>query len=137
MPNRKIKEYFRGQIFPVFLILAVAASGIASYIRFVVDHDYLISYEGKCDPRVEVCFSGCKDDDCTETYTYSKVQKYGADLYTECGDDITNCRSANICLPTDRKCSVTYCDTKADGVTCAQVKAGVNGFNSTSSLNTK
>jgi hypothetical protein len=123
------------------LILGVIAAcslvAVASYFRFFIDRDYIVSYEGTCDPQTTTCFSGCKDDNCIETYEYSKVQKYGADLYAECGDDITNCQSANICLPTDRKCSITYCDTKADGVACAQVKAGVNGFNSAFSLNTK
>ncbi len=135
MLYRKIKEYFGDHVFLLFIILVVAASGIASYIRFIVDRNYLVSYEGKCDSRVEVCFSGCKNDACTETYEFSKVQKYGADLYAECGDDITNCDSANVCRSTDRECTVTHCDTKTDGSACAQIKADGSNFNSTSSLN--
>ncbi|PIZ86732.1 hypothetical protein COX93_03360, partial [Candidatus Nomurabacteria bacterium CG_4_10_14_0_2_um_filter_30_12] len=78
----------------------------------------MVSYEGVCDPTIEKCFIGCEDDECTKEYYYSEVQKYAPDLYAECGNDITDCESANICLPEDKECSVSYCDETIDGSIC-------------------
>jgi len=124
-----------GHLLILCVITACSLIAIASYFRFFVYKDYIVAYEGTCDPHSAVCFFGCKNDDCTETYYYSKVQKYGADLYAECGDDITNCNAANACLPTDRKCSITFCDTNNNGGACAQFNAGTESFNSTFQLN--
>jgi hypothetical protein len=99
-------------LFPVILIIAFVC-----YYRFMIKHNYIMSYEGVCDPYTESCFVGCEDDECTEEYYYSNVQKYAADLYAMCGKDITDCEAANECLLGDRNCSVTYCDP-ASGVVC-------------------
>ena len=87
----------------------------------MVSHDYIISYEGVCDPVTETCFVGCEDDDCTKEYHYSKIQKYAPDLYNACGKTIINCKTANTCLPSDRGCSITYCDDEIDGYTCEKI----------------
>lgn len=84
----------------------------------MVKYDYLIEYEGECDPATQECFIGCEDDACSEEYYYVKVQKYAADLYAECGKDITDCESANTCLADDRECSIIYCDAETDGGGC-------------------
>ena len=99
-----------------FYILAflVTLFIVASYYRFVVKQDYVVGYEGACDPIVESCFIGCEDDDCTEEYYYSKMQKYAPDLYAECGESIIECELASICLPEDRNCSIIYCDAETD-----------------------
>lgn len=110
--------HFREHFFFYILLLLVIIIGIVSYYRFVINYDYIVSYEGVCEPSTESCFIGCEDDSCTEEYYYSKVQKYAPDLYNECGLDITDCEEANICLPNDRECSVTYCDTEIDGKDC-------------------
>ncbi|MBU1755080.1 hypothetical protein KKH81_02255, partial [Patescibacteria group bacterium] len=84
------------------------------YERFLVNHDYIVEYEGECDAETESCFVGCEDDECTETYYYSLVEKYAADVRKQCGVDITDCEDANICLESDTHCSVTYCDAESE-----------------------
>jgi len=74
-----------------------------------------VSYEGECDPKMELCFIGCENDECTKEYYYTMVQKYAPDVYAQCGEDITDCVEASVCLPSDRECSITYCDPKVDG----------------------
>lgn len=97
------------------LVLLIIVIGIASYFRFIVNQDYLVGYEGVCDPATEKCFKGCEDDACTKEYYYSEVVKYAPDLYRECGKDITDCEAASVCLPDDRKCSVIY-DNQVESV---------------------
>ncbi len=97
------------------LVPLIILSGTVSYFRFIVNHDYIVGYEGVCDPTIESCFIGCEDDECTTEYYYTKIQKYGSDLYAECEKDITDCEGANMCLPSDRKCSIVYCDMAIDG----------------------
>jgi hypothetical protein len=91
---------------------------VFSFYRFIVNRDYIISYEGTCDPYINACFQGCEGDNCEKEYYYSKVQKYAADLHKECGNNIIGCEAANICLANDRECSVTYCNTEVDGYIC-------------------
>lgn len=123
--NRKltmdIKQNFRNYFFFYTLVGFVFLAGIFSYNRFMIRQDYMVWYEGSCDPIISAtkCFQGCADDACTEVYYYSKMLKYAPDLYRECGKDITDCESANSCLPGNRQCSVTYCDSKIEGDTCA------------------
>jgi hypothetical protein len=111
-------EHFRKNFFFYILITLVLVVGVVSYNRILINQDYLIEYEGECDPATEECFTGCEDETCTEEYYYTKMIKYAPDLYQECGSDITNCETANVCLPDDHECSVTYCDTKIDDTVC-------------------
>jgi hypothetical protein len=115
--NINFREYF----FYYFLLVVILIVGIFSYFRFVVQHDYIVYYEGECDPTIESCFVGCEDDECTDMYYYSKVQKYAPDLLRECGEYITECAKANICLSTDRECSITYCDPEIDDSDCSEL----------------
>ena len=116
---KNINIHFRNHIFFYLLVQLVAVTSIASYYRFIINHDYIIAYEGVCDPTTEKCFIGCEDDECIDEYYYSKAMKYAPDLYRECGDDITDCEAAKMCLPDDDpRCSVTYCDAEIDGDTC-------------------
>ena len=108
---------FRNYFFSIILITLIIVVGVISYYRFIVKHDYIVGYEGVCDPTTEKCFVGV-DDTSGKEYYYSKVQKYEPDLYKECGKDITDCKDASVCLPSDRKCSITYCDSKIDGSAC-------------------
>lgn len=106
----KIKEHFLGHRPLYALIVIILIIGAISYVRFMIKNNYIISYEGACDPVTKVCFIGCEDDECTQTHYYAKMQKYAQDLYAECGADVVDCSAANECLPGDRDCSVTYCD---------------------------
>ncbi len=105
---------FRDNILLYTLVPLILLSMGASYVRFMVTHDYMVAYEGTCDPSVHSCFVGCTDEECTEEYYYSNVQKYAVDLNAECGDNITDCEKANLCQPNDQKCSITYCDPSSD-----------------------
>lgn len=110
----------RGNLIFYTLFLLVTLLGVgASYYRFMVIHDYMVSYEGDCDPYTQNCFVGCEDDECLEEYYYSQVQKSASDVYRQCGEDITDCDEAYICLVDDNeKCSVTFCDVETEGDNC-------------------
>jgi len=103
------------RVFSYTLVIFIVVAGVFSYYRFMIKQDYMVAYEGACDPAIETCFIGCEDDECATEYYYSSVVKYVPDLYKECGEDITDCDAANVCLPEDRDCSVTYCDPAVDG----------------------
>jgi len=109
---------FHKNILFYILIPATIMVVFISFHRFIINNDYIVSYEGVCDPMLESCFTGCADDECTEEYYYTNMQKYAADLLKECGEDITDCEEANICLPGDRDCSVIYCDSEIDEDMC-------------------
>lgn len=103
------------------LPLCVLAIGL-SFFRFMVSGNYMVSYEGECDPTTHSCFTGCEDEECTAVYYYSQVEKSASDVLTQCGPDITGCSEASVCFPTDIDCSVTYCsaETVSEGEACAQ-----------------
>lgn len=102
----------------ILIALLVLCTGYA-YYRFMIVHDYIVAYEGKCEPSLHSCFAGCDNDGCADVaYPYTKMQKNETNLYAECGKDITNCDAANTCLPQgDKRCSIIYCDPNA-GETC-------------------
>ena len=104
--------HFRDHILSYVLIPIIILIGVFSYYRFMVEHDYIVGYQGTCDPATGKCFMSCNDDACTQPSYYSEMQKYEPDLYKECGQDITNCDAADACLPTDRNCSIIYCDDR-------------------------
>lgn len=97
---------------------------VASFYRFLVAEDYIVEYEGACDPVIESCFVGCTDDECTESYYYTVVRKYAADVQAQCGVDFSDCEQASVCLETDRECEITYCDlaTVTETETCEQIE---------------
>lgn len=110
---------FRNNFLLYTLIPLVTLFIGASYIRFMVLHDYTVAYEGMCDPITESCFIGCEDEECTVEYYYTQVEKYAPNLNAQCGNDITDCEDANVCLKEEgSQCSVTYCDPEADGEAC-------------------
>lgn len=97
------------------LVPLIAFSAAASYYRFIVASDFVVEYEGECDPATESCFEGCEDDACEVTYPYKSMQKYAADLRESCGPDITDCSEASVCLASDQECTITYCDPEELG----------------------
>ena len=125
------KSFFSDHFLSFFIILLVIAVSIISYHRFIIKQDYVVGYEGECELATNNCFVGCDDDACTKEYYYSKIQKYAPDLFNECGKDITGCASASMCLPNDRKCSVTYCNPKIDGDLC---KKSISSENTTQNI---
>jgi hypothetical protein len=60
--------WLRQHFFSVILVILLAFVTLVSYARFFVLDDYIVMYEGDCDPYTESCFIGCEDDECTEEY---------------------------------------------------------------------
>jgi hypothetical protein len=116
----KYQNFLSNNFFSLILFFAVIAVVFLSYNRFILRHDYIVGYEGVCDPVTDKCFLGV-DDTSGKEYYYTKMQKYEPDLYAECGADITDCEEASVCLPNDRNCLITYCDinTKTKNEECA------------------
>jgi len=129
METRNINTHFREHFFFYIVVLLIVVISIISYYRFIINHDYVVGYEGVCDPATEKCFQGCEDDACTKVYYYSQMVKYAPDLYRECSKDITDCEAANTCLPEDKKCSVTYCNPAVSGESCATITKEPNTQN--------
>ena len=100
----------RNHILALVLIPLCLIAAAVSYHRFMVQEDFVVQYEGICDPAVENCYVACEDEECTSVYYYSLVQKYAADVYAQCGEDITDCHEASICLPSDGYCSNERCE---------------------------
>jgi hypothetical protein len=108
--------WFRQHFFSVTLVTLLVLVALASYLRFIVLNDYVVAYEGDCDPYTESCFIGCEDDECTKEYYYVTIQKYAPNVEAQCGTDITDCDAAYECLPEDGdQCEITYCDPAVDG----------------------
>lgn len=128
MKSRRI--YFRDHILSIILVPLIIIISVFSYYRFMIKHDYVVGYQGVCDPTTGKCFMNCEDDACTKVDYYDNILKYEPDLYKECGADITDCDDANICLPTDHRCSVSYCDRNESSDICEPVlQNNVNNSN--------
>ena len=115
----------RKNFFFIILLLAIIVVALISYNRFMVERDYIASYEGFCDPYEESCFWICEDDDCNEIFYYTIVEKHASGLYDQCGLDVSVCDDASICFPEDRHCSITYCDPELDGDSCEHLSRGL------------
>ncbi len=102
----------------VLLPLIVLSAGSA-YYRFIVQHDYMVTYSSDCNPARDSCYVECADKECTEEYTYSLIEKHAADVYAQCGPDITDCKEAYVCANSDTACSVTYCNPETEAGACA------------------
>ncbi len=116
----KIFTHFYRHTFSYTVALLFFIVGIVSYNRFIVNRDYMVAYEGECNPNTESCFVICDDDACSQKHYYSKIQKYAPILYEECGEDITDCKLANECVFGDTKCSIVYCKVEVDGDVCSK-----------------
>lgn len=113
------KKYFLLYTLVPLALLSVASS----YYRFMVMEDYVVEYEGDCDPAENVCFIGCEDDTCLVKYHYSMITKNASHLVAQCGRDISSCEAAHVCLAEDgEECSISYCDPEEDGDTCETIE---------------
>lgn len=109
----------------LYVLLPVCLGAIiVSYYRFMVADDYLVEYEGACDPYTESCFVGCENEECVDPYYYTKVTKYASDVEAQCGPDFTACEETSVCLPEDRSCEITFCDPETAGDTeiCEEIE---------------
>jgi hypothetical protein len=110
--------HFKKHFLLYTVIPLLVLTSMASYYRFMVAHDYLISYEGECDPYAEDCFVDCEDDECTSEYYYTKVYRHAVTIAELCGEDITDCEAASSCMRGESDCSIVYCDVEVDGEAC-------------------
>lgn len=112
------RKYFL-QITLVTLFILLIGS---SYLRFIYNQDYMVTYEGDCNPISESCFIGCEDEDCTSKYYYKNIYKHASILYEQCGADITDCTEAQLCLENELgSCYFKYCEVGTDEG-CATIK---------------
>lgn len=113
--SKFLRKYFLIIVLIPMFILCVAAS----YARFIVEEDYLVSYRTSCDPHTESCFTECSDEACSKPEYYQIMEKYAPDLKAQCGKDITDCEEANYCYAGESQCTLTLCDPAVDGAdTC-------------------
>ena len=109
-----LKRYFLLYTLIPLIVLSLAAS----FFRFMVTGDYMVSHEAFCDPYQEECFVYCEDDECIEPFYYVTIQRKASDLMDICGDLLVpDCEAAQKCQPNENKCTVTYC-TDPNDQTC-------------------
>jgi len=127
---------FRKHIFFYILVILIVLLIGSSYLRFMINHDYVVVHEGPCNEATQNCFIGCTDETCTEKYFYALIQKYAPDLQNQCGTDIKNCESANVCLTEDSSCTITYCDLGIDGDSCEVFTESQNAVTESTKIET-
>lgn len=81
----------------------------ASFYRFILTEDYIVEYEGACDPETESCFVGCSDESCSQSYYYTWIQRNASVVKARCGTNVAQCERASTCEPGEAECSVHYC----------------------------
>lgn len=118
----QFKKYILLYTLIPLLILTIAST----YYRFAVIHDYVVSYEGECDPYKSSCFVGCEDEECTQKYFYTKIERHASDLVRLCGDNVVGCEFSDICSEGEFQCKIEYC---GDG-DCDEVEAEAENLNS-------
>ena len=112
---------FKRNILLLVIIGLLCLTTAASYYRFIVTNDYLVSYEGSCDPENDSCFVDCEDDECTTEYYYTIVQRSATNIKALCGKDITDCEAAHTCSLNEQDCNVSYCDPEEDTDACDDI----------------
>lgn len=113
----------RKHFFSVTVIMLLLLLVLASYYRFMITKDYLVSYEGECDPEIENCFVDCEDEECTSEYYYTIIEREAVEIEELCGTDILECEAANYCQDNVEICSITYCDLEIDGEACETINS--------------
>lgn len=93
------------------LVLAIAGS----YYRAMVSYDYIVEYEGFCDPYTESCFVYCEDDECADPFYYTWMTKKASVVVDQCGKgDINECDVAFECSEDEVACEKIYCEPGLD-----------------------
>ena len=113
---RSLLEATKKHFFPIIIVLMTILLVSASFLRFMVEHDYLVSFEGDCDPYTQSCYEDCEDDECTEMYYYSVIERSASEVYALCDtQDVSECDAAYECQPDVEYCEVYFCDPEEDG----------------------
>lgn len=109
-------SFLREHFFSVIIITLLVLLATASFYRFVVINDYLVSFEGECDPYSESCYEACENDKCEKMYYYSIIERNAAETRQLCGTtNVLECDAAYECQPDVEICSITYCDPEIEG----------------------
>ena len=111
------KKHFMWYVFLPLLILAAASS----YYRFMIQTDYMVSYEGPCDESTQNCYADCDDEECTSEYYFSTITRHANDIYALCGNDVLDCEAAESCPPEESTCSITFCDLETESEQCETI----------------
>lgn len=106
-----LKKILGGSFFTYFNLILLILVIASSYYRFVVLNDYLVAYEGDCDPEIESCYEYCENGEC---YYYSIIERQAAEINQLCGSDPTACDEAYECQPDVDSCTIYFCDPEAD-----------------------
>ena len=106
-------------ILPLFILTAAA-----SFHRFVIETDYLVNYEGPCDPETDSCYVDCVDEECSEEYYYTVIERHANEIFALCGPDITDCAAAETCPIDEPTCSIRYCDPATETAFCDPINPG-------------
>ena len=115
--------YFRKNILIYTIGSLLILVALASFYRFMVQGDYIVSYEGSCDPATESCFIECEDEECSAEYYTTKVYRPRAELFEICGTHglMDGCEAADTCENASDECRVVYCDPVVDGDSCETI----------------
>lgn len=113
--------HLRDHIFSIVLASSILISIGISFHRFLVAHEYVVSYRVSCDPYTDSCFAECTDDACTEVHYHLKVEREAEALLAACGSSVIGCAIADRCLPEERYCSIRRCDPQTDGSECETI----------------
>ena len=106
-----VTRYYFAIIIFVMVIFAVASS----FSRFLVTYDYLISYEGTCDPNEASCFVYCENETCDDPLYYTIIERMAYTLVDLCGENsILDCSAADMCYSDEEYCVIYHCDTETD-----------------------
>ena len=107
--------HFRKHILLYTLLPLLVITTTVSYYHFIVTSEYVVQYEGECDPKTESCFEGCEDDTCESIYPYKIIERQASSILSLCGPDITDCPDANVCTNDEMECRIEYCDQEQLG----------------------
>lgn len=99
-------------LFSVFFIVIVLSTA-ASYLRFVVNKDYLMSVEVPCDPSVDSCYF-YEDEETGEPILFKLIERPAHDL-PNCDPSDTVCMESIYCTNSPEEvCEVITCGEGED-----------------------
>ncbi|MBU0722420.1 hypothetical protein KKA93_03130 [Patescibacteria group bacterium] len=110
------------KIFYVVASVAILFIIVIVFFKIFILHDYLISYQAPCDPKVESCFivecdqetgEGC---DLGEAEKYYKLIEKKAFNAIKCAEDDFNCL---LCQKDEIDCQTTICDSSTEENICS------------------
>lgn len=115
----QFRKYFLVYTLLPLIVLLISAS----FYRFIILRDYIVVFEGDCNPESSNCFIGCNDEECTDIYHFVKVRTHASEIYAKCGNNIKDCEAANSCdIKSETRCSVSQCDPVTDGDSCEVIE---------------